>query len=239
MRLSSNVIKQVSCELEHCSVYPNKGARVKEPVQQTPIPVTVDLDHIHNEAEQILKNARAEAESILQQAYDRAAEIEKEAFRKGYMKGEQDAAQAGEKARREFQEAAGKILQEIEEIKENIYRDMEGELAELAVAIAEKLVARQLDIKPETVLDIVKAACIQARDCEQVILYVPAEQMDLIKPVQEEIGAILYKTEHFAIIADPDIRSGGCRIETEKGYIDARRETMMEQLTVIFKEDQR
>jgi len=235
MLLSSNVIKQVSCELENCSVYPKIGRMAK--VQEELMPVLVDLESIKREADVILINAQAEAENLLQQTYDRIAVIEQEAYEKGYQKGEQDAHQAEEKARAEFNTATKKILQEIEAIQANIYRDTEEELVDLAVGIAEKLVCRQLDIKPETIVDIAKAACGQARDCKEIILYVPSEQLENIKARQGEIGAQLYRIEHFAIIADPNIKSGGCRIETEQGYIDASMATMSKQLGKIIKED--
>lgn len=234
MLLSSNVIKKVSCELENCSVYPKMAFSSKEQEKQTPL--FVDLESLKREADVILLNARAEAEILLQQTYARIADIEKEAYAKGYQKGEQDACETEEKARADFYKATKKILQEIEEIQDNIYRDTEAELIDLAVGIAEKLVCRQLDIKPETIVDIVKAACGQARDCKQIILYVSPEQLDNVKAKQGEIGEQLYRTEHFAIIADSNIEFGGCRIETEQGYIDASRATMSEQLDKIIKD---
>lgn len=234
MLLSSNVIKKVSCELENCSVYPKMGYSSKEHEKQ--MPMFVDLESIKREADAILMNAHAEAEELLQQTYNRIADIEKEAYKKGYQKGEQDARQAEENAQVDFFNATKKILQEIEEIQENIYRDTEEELVDLAVGIAEKLVCKQLDIKPETIVDIAKAACGQARDCKQIILYVSPEHLDNIKARQGEIGAQLYRTDHFAVVADPNIKSGGCRIETEQGYIDASLATMSEQMGKIIRE---
>jgi flagellar assembly protein FliH len=240
MLLSSNVIKQVSRELENCSVYPK--TRLKAVEQENPVPISADPENVKQEsvkteAELILINAQSEADELLQQTYNRISVIEKEAYEQGYQKGVQDARQTEEKAQAKFFNATKKILQEIEEIQENIYQDTEEELVDLAVSIAEKLVCRQLDIKPETIVDIAKAACSQARDCKDVILYVSSEQLENIKPRQGEIGAQLYKTEHFAIIADPNIKSGGCRIETEQGYIDASRVAMSERLGKVIKED--
>ena len=101
--------------------------------------------------------------------------------------------------------------------------------------MAEKLVCRQLDNVPDAAIDIIKEACNQVRDCKEVILYVPARQLENIIAKQDEIDDLLYKTEHFSIRSDPSIIQGGCRIETEQGDIDARIETMVEQMSKLFK----
>jgi flagellar assembly protein FliH len=240
MLLSSNVIKQVSRELENCSVYPK--TRLKAVEQENPVPISADPENVKQEsvkteAELILINAQSEADELLQQTYNRISAIEKEAYEKGYQQCEQDAQNSWVKVRDEFRTTTRTVLNELEKLRENIYRDTEEEMVELAVIMAKKIVCRQLDINPDTIIDIVKAACNQARDCKEVILYVPAEQLENIKASQGEIDAQLYKTEHFAIRSDPNIKSGGCRIETEQGYIDASIETMTEQLSKIFKED--
>jgi len=235
MLLSSNVIKQVSSEMEQCSVYPK--VRLKAVEQENSVPMPADLESVKKEADVILINAQSEAEKLLQQTYDRIPAIEKEAYEKGYQQGEKDAQNTWVKARDEFRTTTKIVLNELEDLRKNIYRDTEEELVELAVSMAEKLVCRQLDIKPDTIVDIVKTACNQARDCKEVILYVPAEQLENIKAKQGEIDAQLYKTEYFAIRSDSNIKSGGCRIETEQGCIDASMETMKNQLSKIFKED--
>jgi len=235
MLLSSNVIKQVSCELDHYSIHPKTELKVHK--QEKPKPVCIDLDSIKKEADVILMNAQTEAENLLQQAHDQIAAIEEEAYQQGFQKGRQDAQKAAEKTQAELCKTTSIILGEIKEIRESVYRDTEEDLVELAVNIAEKLVCRQLDIKPETIVDIAKAACHQARRCREVILYVAAEQLEDIKASQDEIAAQLYAARHFAIIADPNIKPGGCRIETEQGCIDASLETMLEQLEHIVKGD--
>lgn len=235
MLLSSNVIKKVSCELENCSVYPKMGSRVK--VKEEIVTEPVDLESIKRQADTIISNAQAKAEMLLREASDRVLLIEKEAYEKGYQKGEQDAHQAEAKARSDFNAAIKKKVHEIEQTQANIYRDTEEELVELAMSIAEKLVCRQLDIMPETIADIAKVACNEARDCKEIVLHVPTEQLEIIEALQSEIRKELYKTEHFAVIADPNIKSGGCWIETEQGYIDARLATMSEHLGRVLKED--
>jgi flagellar assembly protein FliH len=232
MLLSSNVIKQVSSELEDCPVYARIGFKGEGYEKHSPL----KLESLKREADLILINARSEAENLLQETNNRISIIEQETYERGYKKGEQDARHTAKRAQAEFHESTRKVLQQVEEIREKIYRDTENELVQLAVDIAEKLVCRQLDINPETVVDIAKAACMQAKDCKQVIIYVEPAQIENIKARQAEIASQLYTTKRLKIIADSNIKSGGCRIETEQGYIDATVATMLKQLETVIRE---
>lgn len=235
MLLSSNVIKRVSCELEGCSVYPKMGSTGK--VREEVIAEPVTLENVKREAQIILSNAKTQAELMLKEAAERIALMEKEAYARAYQKGEEDARRLEETARLEFNAVIKQVFDQMEEIKNNIYRETEAELLDLALSIAERMVCRQLDIAPETIVDIVKAVCNQARDCKEIILHIPAEQLEIIKSQQDEIQNILYRTEHLVIVADTNNKSGGCWIETEQGYIDARLDTMFEHLGAIIKDD--
>jgi flagellar assembly protein FliH len=240
MLLSSNVIKQVSYELENCSIYPR--TRLTKIEQETSQVLsseleTTDPDGANTEAEAILINAQKEADRMLQQAREKISALEEEAYARGFQKGEKDAREAWRKEREDFLANTRDILNELEKIKSNIYRDTEADLIDLAIKMAEKMVCRQLDILPDTAIDIIKEACNQVRDCKEVILYVPARQLEKIVAKKGEINDLLYKTEHFSIRSDPNMKHGGCRIETEQCEIDARLETMAEQMSKLFKGD--
>ena len=163
MLLSSNVIKQVGSEMENCSVYPRIGFREEEPEK----PVPNQLEIVKKEAKKILITARTQAASLLEETNSRIITIEKETYTRGYQKGELDALRAKKEVQEEFSISTRKILKELEEIRENIYRDTEEEIVKLVVAIAEKIVGRQLDLHPETIADMAKTACSQAQDCNR------------------------------------------------------------------------
>jgi flagellar biosynthesis/type III secretory pathway protein FliH len=173
----------------------------------------------------------------LQQTRRKIAVLEKEAYARGYQQGEQDAGESWTKPGKIFALSPPTFCYELEKLRDSLYRDTETDLIGLAVKMAEKLVCRQLDIHPDTIIDMIKEAINQARDCKEVVLYVPALQLESIIAKQGEIDAQLYKTKHFAIRSDPNIKCFGCRIETEQGYIDANLETMAEQLRKIFMDE--
>lgn len=231
MQLLPRVIKQVGGPIEDWVVPPRIDYHYVPEEAERYFPI----QDLNQEAEDILANARYEAEKMLAETNQRILIMEQETYQQAYKKGEQDAWQAQQKAQEEFYQSTRKILQEVEAIRTQIYRDTEKEIVELTIDIAEKLVCRQLELKPETIVDIAKDACTQAKECEMVIIYVEPDQFESIKARQDEIAAQLYKSKRLKIIADPGITLGGCRIETELGYIDATITTMLKQLDKVLK----
>jgi flagellar assembly protein FliH len=231
MLLSSNVIKQVGSNLENCSVLLRAGYKVKEEPEK---PLVDILENVKKEANEIIINARCQAANLLDEAKRKALSIEKDTYVKGFQKGEQEALRLQKETQAEFCISTQKIITELEEIRDSIYQDTEREIVQLAIAIAEKIVARQLDLNPETIVGMAKAACGLAKDCKQVILYVAPEQIDYMRANQDLLAAQLYKTNRLNIIADNNIKSGGCRVETEQGSIEATVAAMFKQLESIM-----
>ena len=230
MLLLPRVIKQVGGPMEDWLVPPRFEYEYIEQEAER----FSTIEDKKQEAEDILANSRFEAERLLSETNNKIRILEQEAYEKGYKKGEQEAFQSHEKTREEFYASTRKVLQEVEQIRKQIYEDTEKEILELAVNIAQRLVCSQLALKPETIVDIAKEACTQVKDYEMVIVYVQPEQLESISARQEEIAAQLYKTKRLKIVADSSITSGGCRVETEHGYIDATIPTMLEKLNRVL-----
>ncbi len=231
MLLSSNVIKQVSSKMENHSVSP----RIEFKIAEEEISIPDQLEIVKREANNILINARSQAASLLEETNNRIINIEKETYTRSHQKGEQDALRAKNEAQAEFRLSTLKILKDLEEIRDNIYRDTEEEIVKLVVNIAEKIVCRQLDLYPETIVDIAMAAWGQAKDCKQVIIYVAPEQVEFMRASRDSLASQLYRTNRLTIIADTNIKYGGCRVETEQGCIDATVASMFKHLETAIK----
>lgn len=235
MLLSSRVIKQVDSEMEIWPIRARNGYARPEEIYSEAEKYMPAADQ-NQEADLILEQARLKAERLLAEANERIIAIERDAYERGHKKGEEDTWQAHKKAREEFQHSTQEVLQQVNELRQKIYKYTEVEILALSIDIAEKLVFRQLEIKPETIVDIARAACLQAKECEMVIIYGAPEQIETLKARQDEFSAQLYRSKRLEFIADPTIKSGGCRIETEQGYIDATIETMLKQLNSLIME---
>lgn len=235
MLLSSRVIKQVGSDMESWTIHAKTHNARRESISPE-AEVYLPPADLTKEADLILENARFKAEKLLAEANERIIQIESNAYESGHKKGEEDAWQAHKKAQEDFRQSTQEVLKQVNELRQKIYKYTEVEILALSIDIAEKLVFRQLEIKPETIVDIARAACLQAKECEMVIIYVAPEQVETIKAKQDEFSSQLYRSKRLEFIADPTIKSGGCRIETEQGYIDATVETMLKQLNTVIRE---
>lgn len=235
MPLSSRVIKQVNYDMEKWPVQAKTNfARPQN--QGGAEEVNLYPDNTTEEAQLILENARDEAEKLLAEAGERVREIEQGAYHKGFMTGEEEARQAHKQDQEKFHTATLQVLHELNELHQKLYQNTEVEILALAIDIAEKLVCSQLELKPETIVDIARAACIQAKECEMVIIYAAPDQVEMLRSRQNEFSTQLYRNKRLEFIADPALKTGGCRIETEQGYIDATIETMLKQLNTIIRD---
>ncbi len=234
MLLSSRVIKQVDGEMEK---WPIQARIDLVQTKNEDKEENTSSDDINEEAELILESARNEAEKLLAAAGERIRQIEQEAYQKGFKKGEDEARQAHQQAEAAYRESTLQVLQEVNGLRQKLYQSTEVEILALSIDIAEKLVCRQLELKPETIVDIARAACIQAKECEMVIIYAAPDQVEMLKSRHEEFSTQLYRNKRLEFIADPAIKTGGCRIETEQGYIDATIETMLKQLNTTIRDE--
>lgn len=166
--------------------------------------------------EDIIKSAEELAEEIL------AAKTEK-ALQESYAKGK---AKAEKEYRSRLQQAAGRVeeaektLQQARGKSARIIASSESKIVELAVAVAERLVCRQLELKPETITGIVRETMKILDGKEQVEVYVnPAElencleQRELLKDEFKEIIRL-------EVYAEEDLPRGSCRVESESGVAE-------------------
>jgi flagellar biosynthesis/type III secretory pathway protein FliH len=149
-------------------------------------------------------DARQEAKHILDAARADAERLREEARREGLDAGRQEGlAAVTEKLLRAAAAA---------ERRATAGEDM---LVRLAVRIAEKILRRQLDLTPEAVRDVARAALAAARARDKLTLHVHPDDVALVAP----LGV--------SVVADVAVSRGGCIVETDLGRFDARLETQL------------
>ena len=68
-------------------------------------------------------------------------------------------------------------------------------------------------------------------DRQKIILKVNKKELDYLQQNREKIYTIITNIEDLEIISNPQVKIGGCLIETQSSFIDARLES---QIDVIF-----
>lgn len=151
---------------------------------------------------------------------------EQEAYQRGLVEGEQALSQQLLQQRSELLELQNGVLASLRQSFDQVVRESESALIELAVEVAERLVAG-LPITAEMVEANVRAALAQVQESTEFTILLHAEDLAILQRqnsplLQEKAG-----TERMHFVASPEISRGGCLVKTKFGIIDARRETKL------------
>ena len=137
--------------------------------------------------------------------------------------------QAREEAARELQALGERIAQTLAELatlKRRIRREAESEVVKLALAIARRILRRELATDPEAICGVVHAALekLQTRELQRVRVF--AAGAEAVRASLERMGA----GQAIQIIADPSLRPGDVLFETARGELDASIETQLQEI---------
>lgn len=183
---------------------------------------------------QLIRVAEQEAEQILLSAREAAQQIEDEARRDGRRHGEQ-------KARQEMQarlQMLGDLLKEacsqLVLTRQMIIQSAEGELLDLALTIAQRVVRSELTVKRDGVLPIVRDALEVARGRKVLAIRVNPNDYSGLAEHREEMLASL---EGARVVPDSEIEAGGCIVEVDTGLIDGRIESQLQEAARLLERE--
>ena len=151
--------------------------------------------------------------------------IRKEAFQSGFAEGERTGA---ENAMRQIQGAIasfGQAAHELTSLKPRLRAEAEREMVALSLAVARRIVHRELHVDPTTVLAIVRA-CLQDFDRVEI-------QCLTVSPEDLEAVAVYFRENpvpNLKLVADPSVSRGGALFQTNQGELDARIETQLQEI---------
>lgn len=167
----------------------------------------------------MLKQAQSDAAEYRAQIEQECVQIKEEAKAEGFAEG--------------LKQWAGKI-RELEQHIENVRGEISEVIVPVALKAAKKVVGREIELKPATVLDIVRSNLKAVTTHTQITIYVSKKDLDLVEKERDDLKKLFEKIETFTIRERGDIEPGGCVIETEGGIINARLENVWQTLEKAF-----
>lgn len=163
--------------------------------------------------------------TILDQLKEQAKlEGKKEGYAEGLEKGRKEALRNMkadcESHATEFAGELNAIVDVLQGSIQQFYRNAEESLAGLAIAIAARIVAREIETVPETALEIAKEAIAEVTHAENATVRVNPFHSATVRSHADLLRAASPSLKNVQIVDDPAIR-GGCVIESTGGRIDA------------------
>jgi flagellar assembly protein FliH len=123
----------------------------------------------------------------------------------------------------------GRLARTIEELtglRQRFRHEAEEDLVALALAIARRILHRELTIAPEALLGLVKAALEKIDGRELHSVRVRPEDAGLIQQHFEKMGL----PRRVEVIADPGLERGAAILDSSRGALDASVETQLSEI---------
>lgn len=171
------------------------------------------------EASEVLERAKGDAEELREKTEAECVELKEIAKKEGYEEG--------------LKQLNEQILG-LDQEKKRLRHEMNKLILPLSLKAARKVVARELETKPETIVDIVLQALSPVLQNHRITIYVNKMDKEILEKEKTRLKEKLEQVESLAIKERDDVAAGGCIIETESGIINATIESQWRAIEAAF-----
>lgn len=161
------------------------------------------------EASQVFEHIKEDAEKYRHEVATECEQYKEKGFKEGYDEG--------------FKMWAEHLVKLEEEI-ERVHAETQKIIIPAALKAAKKIVARELELSEDVIVDIVSATLKTVSQHKKVTIYVSKKDLELVEKNRPKLREIFESLEALSIRERDDITPGGCVVETEIGIINAQLE---------------
>jgi flagellar assembly protein FliH len=172
--------------------------------------------------------AKRSAAPVVESAHDkeRLAALERDAFAKGFAQGERSGAEAAAKRGDAMLRRLTQTLEEVTALRAEMIRQTEHQFVRLALAVARRLVLREITLDPDLLIAIARVAMDRLGEMANVTVRLNPEDFAATAAVRERE----WTGSQVTVVADARLPRGGCRIESDFGAVDAGVEAQLQEL---------
>jgi len=208
--------------------------------------VVLDLSDLQRQAEILKQRAEQRAEQIVQEAQAERQRLlenaEKEGFdaghQRGYEQGHQEGLSAGrDEAHREHNEALrslesswGEALEVFEARRADMLAEARSEVVRLAVAIARRVIKREIAGDEGSAVRQVEAALPLVIHPSRLRIVLHPDDAPRVREALPELTRRFTDSAHAELIEDDSVEPGSCVVRTDAGEIDASSDTQIERV---------
>lgn len=197
-------------------------------------PIAFSFADMRGQADVYLETVRAEAAKIVQQARRDSEKIRRDAEVAGRKVAEAAAEKVlDEKVARRMATivpALEQLVKQVDDAKGELQAHWERSAVQVAIAIAERIIRRELKSEPQIALETIAETLRLAAGSSELVVRVSATDYEHLGPQIEHLATTLGKISPNQIIADETITPGGCHIETKFGEVDQRIESQLRRI---------
>ncbi|MDD2457505.1 MAG: FliH/SctL family protein [Eubacteriales bacterium] len=183
-------------------------------------------------AERLVEQASLRAEAILKDARQQAESIEQDAFARGFASGIQKARADYEHKALNLQEAFRTALNDIKTRTQEQLDQMEPQLVELSVSIAEKILDLELQRNDQAFVALARQALAKLKACDAIDCRV--HESDLAHLTAEFGFNVQSSGQVLSFRADPALEPGSLFLESESGMVNASTSVQLDKIRQLM-----
>jgi flagellar assembly protein FliH len=182
-----------------------------------------ELPHVNDESRRGSRATAGQLESLQKQAYEEGFSEGREAgFRQGLEQGAQEVQQRVE--------YLAQLIEALNTPFEALDEQVIEQTAQLALAVAQQLVRRELKADPEQLVGVVReAVSILPVSARNIRVFLHPDDAGLLREALS-LGGAEDDARVWQIVEDPLISRGGCRVSAENSMIDATLEKRLQRM---------
>jgi flagellar assembly protein FliH len=148
------------------------------------------------------------------------------AYQQGLQEGQAAARREGVAQLEAMSQKVARSIEEMSGLRARLRHEAEQDVVALAIAIARRILHRELTVAPEALLGLVKAALdkIEAREIHRV--RVSRDDAAMVGQFLEKMGM----PQRVEVIADASLPRGSAILDTTRGALDASAETQLAEI---------
>ena len=154
------------------------------------------------------------------------AALERDAFTKGYAQGERAGLEAGGKRAEAMLRRLAATLEELSGLRDNMVRQTERELVQLSIAIARKVLHREVSIDPELTAALAHIALERLGGAAPATVRLHPD--DYATVTSGQVAPL--SGRQVEVLPDPGVARGGCVVESEFGSINASVDAQLDEI---------
>ena len=207
----------------------NKQAEIERLLNDTKLKCAMQEAEAQEKKRILLEEAQTRIEAEAAAALNAAKE---QGSREGYDAGYQDGLKTAQEEQRqailEANAQAEKTIADAKADKLNYLVEAEGQIADLVLDIANKILPQHFIDVPQVILPLVRKAIMKIKDQPEVIIRVSPDQYDLLLLAKNEFKSLLEGQGTLEVKSDESLSVSDCVLESPAGNVDARLSVQLE-----------
>lgn len=165
------------------------------------------------------------------------SKIEREAYEKGFSAGEEAGRTLGLKKLDPVEKILLNLIQGVTQFKEAGLKKAEEDILSIALAIARRILRREVEGNPEVIVKNIQLAIKKIGQTKKVLIRLHPDDLEMISQDAEDIAGSTKQEIALRFEPDTGLTPGDCIVEGEERMVDARLDHQVDLIEEELKKD--